>query len=245
MGPPQPEAEAAQFFWVQWAQNFLTVSIAENGGGANSFNQKNIFLNSRGSRGSSNGAYDSTGVAVNSHGRIGSLRTKRSSSQFNPLKSRACDDKFLLRLHLLLWTSWAIHHFNRFWYLTRTLHGLALLPNVCFTVFTPPQVLSLHLPLESSSKCRVSLKNPKDIMSWSSQHSSTRDIERCRGTTDDFRWSKFRGADVDVTVGPSIANDTLPGGLKNPVVNNNSPFTPRIFRAEKNPSDTPIYLYIF
>lgn len=115
----------------------------------------------------------------------------------------------------------------------------------CFTVFTPPQVLSLHLPLESSSKCRVSLKNPKDIMSWSSQHSSTRDIERCRGTTDDFRWSKFRGADVDVMVGPSIANDTLPGGLKNPVVSNNSPFTPRIFRAEEKPSDTPIYIYIF
>jgi len=61
MGPPRPEAEAAQFFWVQWAQNFLTVSIAENGAAANSFNQTNIFLKSRGSRGSSNGAYDSTG----------------------------------------------------------------------------------------------------------------------------------------------------------------------------------------
>lgn len=40
MWPPQPEAKAAQFFLVQWAQKFLTVSIAENGAAANSFNQK-------------------------------------------------------------------------------------------------------------------------------------------------------------------------------------------------------------
>ena len=51
---------------------------------------------------------------------------------------------------------------------------------------------------------------PKDIVSWSSHHSSTRDVERCRGTTDDFRWSKLRGADVDGTVVPPSVLPMIP-----------------------------------